>query len=60
MLHPFFHIPRLPEKVTREFMGLGTRILMDAPGHIFTNQHVADGATKVEVVLGQGVSEIIG
>jgi hypothetical protein len=28
LLRRFFHIPRLPEKVTREFMGLGTRILM--------------------------------
>jgi hypothetical protein len=54
LLHPFFHIPRLPEKVTRECMELGARILMDAQGHIFTNHHVADGATKVEVVLENG------
>jgi hypothetical protein len=54
LVRRFVHIPRLPEKVTREFMGLGTRILMDAQGHIFTNHHVADGATKVEVVLANG------
>src|SRR5262249_9868481 len=50
----FFHIPRLPKKVTRELMALGTEILMDAQGHILTNHHVAGGATKIEVVLSNG------
>src|SRR5438132_8953741 len=53
-LRRFFHTPRLPKKVTRELMGLGTGILMDAQGHILTNHHVAGGATKVEVVLANG------
>ena len=53
-LRRFFHIPRLPKKVTRELTGLGTGILMDAQGHILTNHHVAGGATKVEVVLANG------
>ena len=54
LLRRFFHIPRLPKKVTRELMGLGTGILMDAQGHILTNHHVAGGAAKVEVVLANG------
>ena len=54
LLRRFFHTPRLPKKVTRELMGLGTGILLDAQGHILSNHHVAGGATKVEVVLGNG------
>ena len=32
LLRRFYHIPRLPKKVMREFMGLGSGILMDAQG----------------------------
>ena len=51
----FFNMPRMPKKFKRELRGLGTGMLMDAQGHILTNHHVAGGATKVEVVLANGV-----
>lgn len=50
----FFGIPRMPRKFRRELKGLGTGMIMDAEGHILTNNHVAGGATKIEVLLSSG------
>ena len=38
----------------RELKGLGSGMLMDAQGYILTNNHVAGGATKIEVQLANG------
>ncbi|MDD4858756.1 MAG: trypsin-like peptidase domain-containing protein [Dehalococcoidales bacterium] len=35
-------------------MGEGTGFLIDAQGHILTNNHVVDGATTVQIVLDDG------
>ncbi len=50
----FFGMPRMPRKFKREFKGLGTGMIMDPEGHILTNNHVAGGATKIEVLLASG------
>jgi len=50
----FFGIPKMPKKFKRELKGLGTGIIMDPEGHILTNNHVAGGATKIEVLLASG------
>ncbi len=50
----FFGIPQLPRKFKRELKGLGTGMIMDIEGHILTNNHVAGGATKIEVLLASG------
>jgi serine protease Do len=53
-LRHFFDFPRLPRKLHREIAGLGTGMIIDAEGHILTNNHVAGGATKIEVLLANG------
>ena len=50
----FFGIPRGPRKFKRELKGLGSGIIMDAKGHILTNNHVAGGASKIDVLLADG------
>ncbi len=51
----FFGIPKdLPKKFKRELKGLGTGMIMDAEGHILTNNHVVGGATGIEVLLSNG------
>jgi len=50
----FFGIPRGPRKFKRELKGLGSGIIMDAQGHILTNNHVAGGASKIDVLLANG------
>jgi serine protease Do len=51
----FFGIPKdMPKKFKRELKGLGTGMIMDAKGHILTNNHVVGGATKIQVVLASG------
>ncbi|MBW1982351.1 MAG: trypsin-like peptidase domain-containing protein, partial [Deltaproteobacteria bacterium] len=50
----FFGFPEMPRKFKRELKGLGTGMIMDAEGHILTNNHVAGGATKIEVLLANG------
>jgi serine protease Do len=56
---PFFqyffgNTGRMPKTFEREVMGLGSGILMDSQGHILTNSHVVNGATKMTVVLSDG------
>jgi len=50
----FFGIPQEPRKFKRELKGIGTGVLLDAQGHILTNNHVAGGATKIQVLLADG------
>ncbi|KAF0120295.1 MAG: protease Do, partial [bacterium] len=50
----FFNIPQMPRKFKRELKGLGTGMIIDPHGHILTNNHVAGGATKIEVLLANG------
>ena len=51
----FFGSPgKMPKTFEREVTGLGSGILMDAQGHILTNSHVVNGATKMTVVLSDG------
>ena len=51
----FFGIPKdMPKKFKRELKGLGTGMIMDAKGHILTNNHVVGGATKIQVLLASG------
>jgi len=53
---PFFRFffPDIPREQKRELKGIGTGILLDSKGHILTNNHVAGGATKIEVLLADG------
>ena len=50
----FFGNPKMPKKFEREITGLGSGIIIDAQGHILTNSHVVNGATKMTVVLSDG------
>ncbi|HUS88432.1 MAG TPA: trypsin-like peptidase domain-containing protein, partial [Desulfosporosinus sp.] len=50
----FFSVPKLPPKFKRELKGLGTGMIMDSQGHILTNNHVAGGATEIQVLLTDG------
>jgi len=50
----FFGMPQTPRKFKREVKGLGTGMIIDTEGHILTNNHVAGGATKIEVLLASG------
>jgi len=51
----FFETPKkMPKKLDREMKGLGTGMIMDAEGHILTNNHVVAGATKIEIILADG------
>jgi len=45
---------KMPKTFEREVTGLGSGIIMDAQGHILTNSHVVNGATKMTVVLPDG------
>jgi len=49
-LFPFFH-PDMPQSPPRSFrqQAAGSGFVLDAEGHILTNNHLVDGATKVEV-----------
>jgi serine protease Do len=51
----FFGMPKdMPKKFRRELKGLGTGMVMDAQGHILTNNHVVGGATEIQVLLASG------
>ncbi len=56
---PFFqyffgNTGKMPRTFEREIQGLGSGIIMDTQGHILTNSHVVNGATKMTVVLSDG------
>jgi serine protease Do len=50
----FFGNRKMPRKFQRVLQGLGTGMIMDEQGYILTNNHVAGGATKIEVQLASG------
>ncbi len=50
----FFGTPNMPRKFKQEMKGLGSGIIIDARGHILTNNHVAGGASKMQVTLADG------
>lgn len=50
----FFDMPGTTRKFKRELRGLGTGMIMDAKGHILTNNHVVDHAEKIDVLLSNG------
>lgn len=53
--HYFFDVPHnMPRKFKRELKGLGSGMIMDAKGHILTNNHVVAGATEIQVLLADG------
>ncbi len=49
-----FRIPGMPQQRERNARGLGSGFIVDADGHIVTNNHVIDGARKVTVTLEDG------
>lgn len=53
---PSFRAPGMPQQRERErgARGLGSGFVIDADGHIVTNNHVIDGARKVTVTLEDG------
>jgi serine protease Do len=52
--HHFFGSPQMPKNFKRELKGLGSGMIIDAEGHILTNNHVAGGASKLQVLLSDG------
>lgn len=52
----FFFGPNLPQQQsTRPFEGLGSGVIIDAAqGYILTNNHVIDGADKIQIQLNDG------
>jgi serine protease Do len=53
--HYFFNTPhKMPKKFKREMKGLGSGMVMDAEGHILTNNHVVAGANEIDVLLADG------
>ncbi|WP_161626570.1 Do family serine endopeptidase [Desulfatiglans anilini] len=52
----FFDLPRMPREFNREYKGIGSGILMDADGHVLTNNHVVSGATEIKVLIASGES----
>jgi serine protease Do len=53
--HYFFDVPHhMPRKFKRELKGLGSGMIMDAMGHILTNNHVVAGANDIRVLLADG------
>jgi serine protease Do len=50
----FFGTPPRPRFDRREVRGIGTGMIIDAEGHIVTNNHVVGGATKIQVKMASG------
>jgi len=50
----FFGNPPRPRFDRREVRGIGTGMIIDAEGHIVTNNHVVGGATKIQVKMASG------
>ncbi len=50
----YFGLPSMPRKFKEEVKGLGSGMIIDSQGHILTNNHVAGGATKLQVTLADG------
>jgi serine protease Do len=54
LFRQFFGNRKQPRKFKREMKGIGSGIIMDTSGHILTNNHVAGGASKINVLLSDG------
>ena len=50
----YFDVDKLQRKFRNELAGQGTGMIIDAQGHILTNNHVVRGATMIEVRLATG------
>ena len=51
----FFGLPKnMPKKFERKLVGVGTGVIIDAQGHILTNNHVVGGASKIQITLSDG------
>jgi serine protease Do len=50
----FFGTPQRPRYDRREVRGIGTGMVIDGEGHLVTNNHVVDGATKITVKMASG------
>ncbi|HEX8043658.1 trypsin-like peptidase domain-containing protein [Candidatus Deferrimicrobium sp.] len=50
----FFGMPKGQRKFKQETTALGSGMIIDAQGHILTNHHVVNGATKIRVLLSDG------
>jgi serine protease Do len=53
-LRRFFGVPKMPRKFKQQLLGLGSGMIIDPQGHILTNYHVVDSASKIEVVMADG------
>jgi serine protease Do len=53
-LRRFFGLPKMPPKFKQQLLGLGSGMIIDPQGHILTNYHVVDSASKIEVVMADG------
>ncbi|TSA31719.1 MAG: PDZ domain-containing protein [Porphyromonadaceae bacterium] len=43
-----------PRQMNREMTGYGSGVIIDAEGHIITNNHVIEGSNSIEVTLNDG------
>ena len=43
-----------PRQINREMTGYGSGVIIDAEGHIVTNNHVIEGSNSIEVTLNDG------
>ncbi|MEJ2170875.1 MAG: Do family serine endopeptidase, partial [Desulfobacterales bacterium] len=51
----YYNLPKkMPKKLERELVGVGSGIIIDSQGHILTNNHVVAGASKIQVQLTDG------
>ena len=50
----YFDVDKLQRKFSNELVGQGTGMIIDAQGHILTNNHVVRGATMIDVRLANG------
>lgn len=61
---PFFSLPQGQDQSPEQYQsGLGSGFVWDQQGHIVTNNHVIDGADKIEVTLTDGTilpAELVG
>ncbi len=56
-------VPELPFNFSPEVSGVGSGFVWDRQGHIVTNNHVVDGATRIAVTFSDGLTvpaEIVG
>lgn len=50
----YFDVDKLQRKFSNELAGQGTGMILDAQGHILTNNHIVKGASMIEVRLATG------